>query len=218
MIHQMAAEFANEFNRLDRTLFPKSGLPGSRVIQFTSSRNGEGVTSLVLAFADFLSRLHGSGTVVVVEANLRKPSFAEHFSLNNRKGLIDLLEETAKTEEVVQVAEPYDFSIIPAGTPGVPRNGVNIESCLDRVGGILGELRTKFHYILSDAPPLIEYIDATVMAESCDGIVIVVEAGVTRSEVLDEATDRLKPYSKKILGVILNKREFHIPKWLYRLL
>ncbi len=218
MIHQMAASFANEFHRLDRAVFPKSDQSPSKVIQFTSSRRGEGVTSVILAFADFLSRLHGSGTVVAVEANLRSPSFAEHFRLNNQDGLIDVLEQTAKTADVVQPAEPYDFSIIPAGMPGDPRNCGNMESCLDRIGGMFGELRNQFRYVLSDVPPLIEYIDATVMAEYTDGVVIIVEADVTRSEVLDEATERLKPHDEKILGVILNKRQFHIPKWLYRLL
>jgi Mrp family chromosome partitioning ATPase len=218
MISELINSLGNEFHRLDRALFPKSGPAASKVIEFTASRSGEGVTSVVLAFAGFLSHLHGDETVVAVETNFRNPSFAKLFKLNNSKGLIDGLEGSAKLEEVIVTAEPYDFSIIPAGMPGDSSNCGNIESCLDRIAGTLDALREKYRYILLDAPPLIPYIDATVLAEHIDGCVVVIEANVTRSEVLDEATERLKPYREKILGMILNKREFHIPQWLYRLL
>jgi Mrp family chromosome partitioning ATPase len=218
MISEMIASLANEFHRLDRALFPKADPSGRKVIQFTSSRSGEGVTSMVLAFAGFLSNLHGSGTVVAVEANLRNPSFATQFGLRNPKGLIDGLEESAKLEEIILTAEPYDFSIIPAGMPGDRSKCGNIESCLDHIATTLDGLKGRYHYIILDAPPLIPYIDSTVLAEHTDGCVIVVEANETRSEVLEEATERLKPYQDKILGIILNKREFHIPQWLYRLL
>jgi len=69
-----------------------------------------------------------------------------------------------------------------------------------------------------DSPPVIPFNDATRICEVTDGVVLVVESERTRSEVVDHALDRLKSAGAEILGVVLNKREFHIPKGIYRFL
>jgi len=69
MIDTLTRSFTDEFHTLERALFTGPG-PCSTV-QFTSSHTGEGVTSLTLAFANFLTTLHGEAAVIAVETNMR---------------------------------------------------------------------------------------------------------------------------------------------------
>jgi len=84
--------------------------------------------------------------------------------------------------------------------------------------GVLAELKKMYRYILLDSPPVIPFIDSTIITGMTDGVVFVIESNRTRSQVLQNAIERLKSGGGEILGLILNKREFHIPKWIYRFL
>jgi len=95
---------------------------------------------------------------------------------------------------------------------------ISHESDLDRFGDLVTVLKNKYKYILVDSPPVIPFIDATRICEVTDGVIMIVESEGTRSEVVDHALDRLKSAGAEILGIILNKREFHIPKGVYRFL
>jgi Mrp family chromosome partitioning ATPase len=69
-----------------------------------------------------------------------------------------------------------------------------------------------------DTPPVVPFVDSDIVAGFADSVVIVVEANSTKAEVLNIAINRLKAVEAKIGGLILNKRVFYIPKWLYRFL
>jgi Mrp family chromosome partitioning ATPase len=208
---------ADEFHRLDRSLFQKNEFGGSRVIQFTSSRRKEGVTSIVLGFAGFMSRLHGPEDLIVIEANVREPAVAGLLGLSSQKTLLGLLRKKMSQEEVIQLSPDYGYSVIIGDDPQDNSEG-SIEMLLERLGDVVPELRKKYRYILIDSPPAISYIDANIVAGYTDGVVMVVQSNSTRSEVLDDAAEKLRNGGADILGVILNKRIYHIPKWLYRFL
>jgi Mrp family chromosome partitioning ATPase len=218
MIRQLSVLFADEFHRLERALFQKGESRGSRVIQFTSSHRSEGVTAIILAFADYMAKLHGPQDVVVIETNFRNPSFGRIFSIASDHSLSHLLRREDSLEEALIEPADYGFSVIVAGRPEEDRNTPSIEASLEGLGEILMELRKSYKYILLDTPPIIPFIDAGIISSFTDGIVIVVESNLTRSEVLDDAIIRVQSGGAPILGIILNKREFQIPRWLYRLL
>ena len=75
-----------------------------------------------------------------------------------------------------------------------------------------------YRYILLDSPPVIPFIDSTIITGMVDGVVFIIESNLTRSQVVQHAIEKLKAGGGEIMGVILNKREFHIPKWIYRFL
>ncbi len=216
MIDQLVTQFDNEFHRLDRSVFQKTENSGSKAIQFTASTISEGVTSIVLAFSAFLARLHGPEDIIVVEANLRNPTFAKTFNINSEEGLTDLLGGGSDLDQVIHQAGEFEFSIIPAGNKNAAGCEA-VESCLEHLGRVLVELRKRYRYILIDSPAILAHIDSTIISGFTDGVVVVVEANATRSEVLDEALGRLETSGAEILGSILNKREFNIPRWLYRI-
>ena len=72
--------------------------------------------------------------------------------------------------------------------------------------------------VLVDLPPVLDTPDASLLASSLDGVLLVLEAEGTRWEVAREARHRLEAAGAKVIGAVLNKQPHHIPNWLYRLL
>ena len=218
MIKELAVRFREEFYQLERAIFGKEGAAQSVVVQFTSSHFGEGVSSITLALALFMARLRPSEQVMVVEANLRQPSFDKIMKLKAEGSLLGVLQKSGRLRDAIEKVDNYGFSVIPAGRTQVTDSLVSYEFDLERFRDVLTVLKKKYRYILVDSPPVIPFIDATRICEVTDGVVLVVESERTRSEVVDHALDRLKSAGAEILGIILNKREFHIPKGIYRFL
>jgi capsular exopolysaccharide synthesis family protein len=218
MIKELAVRFREEFYQLERAIFGKEGTAQSVVVQFTSSHLGEGVSSITLALALFMARLRPSEQVMVVEANLRQPSFDKIMKLKAEGSLLGVLQKSGRLRDAIEKVDNYGFSVIPAGRIQVTDSLVSYEFDLERFRDVLTVLKKKYRFILVDSPPVIPFIDATRICEVTDGVVLVVESERTRSEVVDHALDRLKSAGAEILGVILNKREFHIPKGIYRFL
>jgi capsular exopolysaccharide synthesis family protein len=218
MIKELAVRFREEFYQLERAVFSKEETADSVVVQFTSSHFGEGVSSITLALALFMARLHPSENVMVVEANLRQPSFDKIMKLKANGSLLGILQKSNRLRDAIEKVDNYGFSVMPAGQTQVADSLISYESDLERFRDVLKVLRKKYRYILVDSPPVIPFIDATRICEVTDGVVLVVESERTRSEVVDHALDKLKSAGAEILGTILNKREFHIPKGIYRFL
>ena len=218
MIRQLASSFADEFYRLDRALFSRTGSERSGVIQFTACHWSEGVTSTTLAFASFLASVHASDHLLVVEANLRRPSFHEMLNLSSGKSFVDALDNSEPMESAIELVPEYGFWATPATKePGQERK-VAFESTLERLEPALLEVRKSYPCILLDTPPVIPFIDSTIISGMTDGVVLVVESSLTRAQVVDHALEKLRSSGAKLLGIVLNKREFHIPKWIYRFL
>ena len=78
------------------------------------------------------------------------------------------------------------------------------------------EMKAQADWVLFDSPPINSFNDAIALAAKMDGVIIVVEAEKTRWETVLRAKERIENGKGNILGVVLNKRRFYIPEWLYR--
>jgi Mrp family chromosome partitioning ATPase len=218
MIDSLANSFVDEFHKLERALFSKGRTSGFTV-QFTSSHSGEGVTSVTLAFAKFLAAIYGTDSVVAIEANLRKPSFHKILEIPCENNLRAALTKESPIEKSLQVCQKNGIHVIPAGPVPQTDDDSSYARLLQNFGDIVTPgLRKKFSYLLVDSPPVVPFVDSLLVCRAVDGVVLVVESGLTRSEVVQHALDKLKSGQANMLGTILNKRELHIPKWLYRFL
>jgi Mrp family chromosome partitioning ATPase len=82
--------------------------------------------------------------------------------------------------------------------PGNPLGAVEFASWLETA-------RSSHDYILIDAPPLLRWADATLLGRMCDGVVVVVRAGVTQREILVGVRDQLARAGANLVGVVLNR-------------
>lgn len=214
MIAEFVDAYREEFRRIDRALFGNEESQESCVIQFTSSHFSEGVTTITLAMALFMAEAHASDDVLAVEANLRQPSFRDVLALPEAGSLAGVLDRSEAVHNAVQQVDEHRFSVLPAGV--LPdRRGDDLR--LTQFQDVLGELRKTYRYILVDSPPVIPFGDASMICPMVDGTLLVVASNFTRAEVLEHTVDKLKGAEAKIPGILLNKREYHIPQWLYRL-
>jgi Mrp family chromosome partitioning ATPase len=218
MINSFATSHTDQMHRLQWALFQAEAVKESWIVQITSSRFGEGVTTISLALGSSMANLFGQDSTLVVEANLRQPAFHNILGVMPKIPMTNLLEAGSGSLDAVSKIENLGFSVLPAGVSPIDGGSVGPEFYMERMGQIFAELRTRFRFIIVDAPPVVPFVDSDIVAGFVDSVAIVVEANSTKSEVLNITINRLRAVDAHIAGLILNKRVFYIPKWLYRFL
>ncbi len=222
MIDLCATEFRQDFDWLYREIV--SGIPSDtgRAVVFTASHFDEGVTTIVLSFGMFLAGLVGPENVVLVEGNIRRPSFRSLWDIQVEAGLESVIAGQADLADTVCPTGENEAYVLAtdgshAGSQVMP---LDPKQAADRpsLGAVVERLKKEFLYVLVDSAPVIPFSDACTLAPVAGGFIFVVEAERTPSEVVNRALEKLSTSGAEILGIILNKRQFHIPRFLYRLL
>ncbi len=181
-------------------------------ILFAASVAGEGATTVAVEYASTLGRTIPRGCLLV-DADLRSPSLHSIFDIPNENGLSDILAGRCDLKSaVVDVAEGT-LSILVAGTlNSSPSTLINTAT----VSRFLSESKEMFGAVLVDGPPVISCAEATHIAAAADGVVLVVESDRTKREIVIRARDALIKGKANILGIVLNRRRYVIPEFLYR--
>ncbi len=195
---------------LIKTLNP---IGNHKTIAFISANPNEGITTVVLSFADFLFT-NLSDKVLMVDANFQNPDLSN--SLNHEKnisGLANLMGDS-RTEigELISSKESL-FDFLSIGDS----NKIAIKNlATERFKQVVNDLKIHYDYALFDLPPFNLFPLMSLVVPMFDGIVMVVECERTRWEVAMNLKDRIEAAGGNVLGVMLNKRRYYIPRWLYR--
>jgi Mrp family chromosome partitioning ATPase len=183
-----------------------------RLVVFAGIEQGNGCSQVCSDAAKILA-MNVSGSVCLVDANLRAPSLADTFHIPNHNGLTDALCGDQPVRHFTSPLGPENLSLLSSGSFFEDSSKL-LNS--DRLKKRFAELRTEFDYILVDAPPLTAYADAIPLAQISDGLVLILEANATRREAALDVMQSLHSARIRILGAVLNKRTFPIPDALYR--
>ncbi|SFT34025.1 capsular exopolysaccharide family [Geodermatophilus amargosae] len=170
-----------------------------RVIMVTSAVPSEGKTTAVVNLALALTEVGRS--VIVLEADLRRPKVTRYLGMVGGVGLTNVLAGTADLDEVVQSYGDGSLSVIGAG-PTPPNPGELLASA--GMASLLDKLRAAYDYVLVDAPPLLPVADAVGLSVLVDGVVLSVRYGSTRKEQFRQAAVTLQRVGARTLGVVLN--------------
>jgi exopolysaccharide/PEP-CTERM locus tyrosine autokinase len=197
---------AEGFRRIKRQILvnvanPKSGAPVNLVL-VTSARAGEGKTFCAINLAISIA-LEMDQTVLLVDADVAKPSIPEALGLEADKGLMDvLLDRRIDLAEVLWKTDIDKLTVLPAGTAH-PHATELLASGAMR--DLLREMATRYcdRIIIFDSPPLLAASEAGVLASRMGQIVMVVEAGKTTEAALKDALGRIE--SSNVAGLLLNK-------------
>ncbi|PYU97478.1 MAG: capsular biosynthesis protein, partial [Acidobacteria bacterium] len=141
----------------------------------TSAQPSEGktCTSLNLGLALAQRRVR----TLIIDADFRKPGIAAAMGMSNEKGLSNVLQGEFSCEEAMLQSEALpNLWILPAGS--IPSNPTDLLSSPE-MGKLLEVLRNRFEHVVLDSPPILLMTDATVLSILSDGVVLVVEGGVT---------------------------------------
>jgi polysaccharide biosynthesis transport protein len=140
--------------------------------------------------------------VILLDADLRRPSLHTNLKLPNEKGLSSLLLHPEQSiQEYITPMAVENLSVITAGEP-VPNPGDLIGS--QRMKDILSELSERTDYLIVDGPPIL-VTDSSILSTEVDDILIVVGFGLTRKSEAVVALKRLESVGAKIAGVVLNR-------------
>lgn len=174
------------------------GLP--RVLAVTSSGQGEGKTTTSWAVASDLARL--GKNVLLIDADLRRPSLHRRLPTRDQRGLTDvLIGQTTLTESMVPSGSP-NLTYLTA-LPIPPDPTVLLGS--GNFGRIIEEAKSRFDIVIVDCPPLLGLSDTPSIAKHVDGFLFMVDASGFHRGAVKSALRRLALIGAKVFGVVLIK-------------
>ncbi|MFW8616792.1 MULTISPECIES: CpsD/CapB family tyrosine-protein kinase [Enterococcus] len=173
-----------------------------KTIVVTSSGPGEGKSTtsanLAVVFAKSGQR------VLLVDADMRKPTVYKTFSLNNASGLSTVLSTSTSVLEAAQKTVIDNLSVLTSG-PKPPNPSELLGSA--RMNQVMEEAKNLYDVVIFDMPPVVAVTDAQIMASKADGTILVVRENVARKESLTKARDLLNMVQARIIGVVYNGAE-----------
>ena len=166
----------------------------------TSSSPAEGKTTTAANLS--ISVAKEGNSVILVDADLRKPALHRVFGLNDRKGLTHLLMGTATLDEVMAETEIGGLHVIPSG-PLPPDATYILRSA--KMKEVIASLRSRVGLVVFDSPPLLSVTDPMVLAPLVDGTLLLVDAHHTGRDTVKRGAEMLRQANQVVLGTVLNK-------------
>ena len=166
-------------------------------LALTSALPGDGKSTITVGLASALAREPGR-RILLVEADVRRPSLTPTLALPPAPGLSDWLNEGIDYVPV-RLVEPGGFYLLVAGRTEVERPEALGSARMD---ALLRAARGLFDYVLLDAMPLLPVADAVLLQDLVDGFLLVVRSRQTPRDAIQEALARLRP--DRVVGVVLN--------------
>jgi capsular exopolysaccharide synthesis family protein len=198
-----------ELNKLAQRLFQPDG---ARVVVFTSVERGAGCTWLAAQVAQTLAS-QGRNSVCVVDGNFRSPALHEVFALNNQQGLADAILDGGRTQDYLRNTAQPNLWVLTNGTPEKAPLAVSATQPLIES---IRQLRNQFEYVVIDVAPMNLFHDAITMGSAGDGIALVLKANSSRREIAQKMVQEAKNANVRVLGAVLNQRQFPVPESVYR--
>jgi polysaccharide biosynthesis transport protein len=196
--HQL---FEESVDSLRTTLALSEQLKDVQVIAVVSAVSREGKTSLSAQLAISLARATGE-PILLIDADLRAPDLHEFFAVPKEPGLAEVLAQGCTVREAIQhpAADSLVY-LLPAGklqkSPHILLSQGNLKSVIDQV-------RSEYHYVVIDTPPILSASESLAVAKSADGVLICTLSETSRTGQLRRTYERLFNVGARVIGVVLS--------------
>jgi capsular exopolysaccharide synthesis family protein len=171
----------------------------AKAIMVATAKPGQGGTSTVANLG--ISLAMDGKRVMLIDADMRRPSLHRIFKVANDLGLSNVLANEKDFEEVVLATEVDNLLLIPAGpTPSNPSELLGSP----RMRSLVHKLVEHSDYVLFDTPSAIAFTDAVVLSQVVDGVILVVRAQQVPRGAELQVRNLLNKANANILGVVLN--------------
>ena len=181
-----------------------------RTLMVTSSGPGEGksttTANLAIVFAQQGKK------VLLVDADMRKPTVHYTFGLANTHGLTNVLTRQMGINEAVKATELESLDVLTSGP--IPPNPAELLSSRG-MKQFFEEAKDQYDLVIFDTPPVLAVTDAQVLANQCDGTVLVISSGKTEVESTLKTKELLASAKAKLLGVVLNRKKMESNDYYY---
>lgn len=172
------------------------------IIMVASPNPSEGKTTISINLAATLALNHSK--VLIIDADMRKPSVHKAFNKPNLLGLSNLLTGNATLEEVVLPTPIGDLFFISAGS--IPPNPIEILTS-QSFSDLISRLHKEYAFIVIDTPPTIGFADARIISSLVNAVIMVIKHNGTSRKAGNLATHLLFSVNARILGGVLNMSE-----------
>jgi capsular exopolysaccharide synthesis family protein len=197
---------ATEYRRLFQNLRKTDGQGELKSILITSAVTGEGKSTISSLLAITAAR-KGNRTLLI-DCDIRRPSIHNLFQLERGNGLVDVMQDGIPAKNVIKKTSLDRLDVITAGKV-TPHPSELFDS--RAIDGLMGELKFYYDYLILDSPPVIPVSDPMLLAQSVDGVLLVVKAGTTARHVALRAVDIMTSNRASVLGVVLNNASNSLP-------
>lgn len=170
-----------------------------KILACTSPSPGEGKSTTI---ANLAVTFAGQGQkVLLVDADLRKPTIHRIMEVSNRKGLTTLITKKSSVKEAISSTKINNLHVLSSGPiPPNPSELLGSKMMKD----VIESLSEKYDLILFDTPPVLAVTDAQVLGNRCDGVILVISSGETEKKNLVKAKELLDRAQVKVIGTIIN--------------
>jgi succinoglycan biosynthesis transport protein ExoP len=193
------SRLAESYRSIRTALLLSSADRPVKTMAVTSALPGEGKTVSVANLAVTLAQ--SGKTVLVVDADLRRPRQHRLFKVKNTFGLTTYLTDSVPIKDVVKSTEIPNLFLVNAGP--IPPNPAELLGS-EKMTRFIKMMAEECDYMLFDLPPMLEISDALVLGAKVDGVVLVVWGDKTSREALRKAREKLDMLKVRTLGVIIN--------------
>jgi len=209
VLSQPKSQFSESFRSLRTSLLLSTVGRPPQIILVTSSIPSEGKTTIATNIAAAFSQR--DVRVLLIDADLRRPTVHHRFGLSAKTGLTTVLANTTRLEDTLQkLPELPNLDILASGpVPPFPTEMIGSE----RMMQILQDARGTYEHIIIDSPPILSVTDGVILARQSDAVALVMRHGGVSKHIVRRSRDLLLRAGAPLTGIILNAVDLSSPDY-----
>jgi len=197
--HHQNGALAEAFHGLRTSVLLSTAKRPPATLLVTSAQQGEGKTTVAANLAASLAQLGDS--VLLIDADLRRPSLQKFFQVSRSTGLVNYLTGDSDWRSLVWQATPIGVSVLFCGP--VPPNPADLLSS-EYMRSLIREASKEYKFVVLDSPPLLNLSDSRILATLVDGVILVVGGGSTPRELVQRAYLSAVDAGSHVIGATIN--------------
>jgi capsular exopolysaccharide synthesis family protein len=199
-VKEPQSKVAEAYRVLRTNLLFSSADTTGRALLVSSAHPGEGKTTTAANLGAALA--HNGARVLVVDADLRRPTLHQHFGIPSTPGLSDVIVGKCEIADAIQSSGFKGLRVLTCGY--IPPDPAELLGSA-RMKEVVRSLRGLYDWVLIDTPPLLAMADSPVLCAQADGVVLVVGAEISGRPAILRAIEQIKGVGGRVTGVVLNK-------------
>lgn len=177
----------------------------NRVIAVTSTLPNEGKSTISTNLAQLIA--HSGAKVLLIDSDLRNPSLSRELGPKDASGLVDVVAQKVRLQDVLIRDPETGLAFLPAGSTNTRLLHTNEILASKAMNDLVATLKSQFDYVILDMPPMAPVVDVRVTSNYVESYVFVVHWGATKIDVVKHNLKSAPELYDRLLGVILNKAD-----------
>lgn len=197
--HKPKAQTSEAFRAVRTAIYFSTQGQRHQVIQVTSPTPGDGKTTLASNLAITIAQ--SGKRVLLVDADMRRPSIHKLFKLDETPGFSDVLVEESTLEEVIRQSEVDGLDILPCGNKPIQPSELLTSH---RLPEVIDDLRQMYDYVIMDSPPVLVVTDPCPVAAVVDGVICAMRIKKNVRVSAERMVEILRSVNANIIGIVVN--------------